>query len=68
MNISDLHDCEKSHGKMVLIATDKSGNTCCGYCHEKVDYRKIFTDIRFEESRVVQKIREMKNEHFQKSH
>lgn len=41
MKVEELHDCEKCHGKIVLIEIDKTGNTYCGYCHEKVDYTKL---------------------------
>lgn len=44
MELEELHDCEKCHGKMVMIAVDKMGNTYCGYCHERVDYGKFFED------------------------
>ena len=40
MKLSDVHDCEACHGKIVLIATDGKGNTRCGYCNEKVKYGK----------------------------
>jgi hypothetical protein len=42
MELSELHDCEKCHDKIVGIAIDKAGNTYCGYCGEKVDYMKFF--------------------------
>lgn len=35
-----IHDCEKSHNKMVCISVDVVGNTRCGYCHQIVDYKE----------------------------
>lgn len=40
-SFSDLHDCEKSHGKIVMIEACH-GVTRCGYCHEIVDYAGWF--------------------------
>jgi len=42
MELSELHDCEKCHGKIVSIAVDKLGNEYCGYCGERVDYKRWF--------------------------
>lgn len=42
MNLSELHDCDKCHGKLVSIEVDAMGNSYCGYCHERVDYRSWF--------------------------
>ena len=39
MNLEELHNCEKSHGKIVMIAIDKLGNEYCGYCNQRVDYK-----------------------------
>jgi hypothetical protein len=41
-DLSKIHDCEKCHGKIVLIERDAFGNTYCGYCHERVDYSREF--------------------------
>ena len=38
MNLQQLHNCEKSNGKLVMISADKLGVTRCGYCNEVVDY------------------------------
>ena len=40
IDFEQAHDCEKCHGKIVLIEIDMSGNTYCGYCHQKVNYGK----------------------------
>lgn len=32
------HNCEKCHGKIIVIKVDKLGNQYCGYCGEKVNY------------------------------
>lgn len=42
-NLEQIHDCEKSHGKMVVIARDLLDNTYCGYCHQRVDYKRILS-------------------------
>ena len=42
MDLSELHDCKKCHGKMVMISVDHCGVTRCGYCNEVVDYNKWF--------------------------
>lgn len=41
MNYSQYHTCGKSEGKIVLIEADSLGNTYCGYCKEKVDYKGV---------------------------
>jgi len=41
MNFSDIHDCEKSHNKIVCISVDKFGNTFCDYCKTPVDYSAL---------------------------
>ena len=40
-HLEDYHDCEKCHGKIVMISCDNSGNTRCGYCHQIVRYPKM---------------------------
>ena len=40
MDLSELHDCEQCHGKMVLISVNKLGITSCGYCSEQVNYEE----------------------------
>ena len=40
MKLEDIHQCDKSEGKIVAIRADKLGNTYCGYCGEKVDYSR----------------------------
>ena len=37
-NLTKYHNCEKCHGKIVLISIDAQGNTRCGYCNEVVHY------------------------------
>ena len=44
MNLSDIHDCEKCHGKIVGITIDMFGNSHCSYCGEVVDYKPYFKD------------------------
>ena len=39
MELSEIHDCEKCHNKIVMISIDKLGITRCGYCNEIVNYK-----------------------------
>lgn len=41
MNLSEIHDCPKCHGKIVAIEIDYLGITRCGYCHQQVDYSEV---------------------------
>jgi len=36
--LSELHNCNKCEGKIVLVSADVLGVTRCGYCGEVVDY------------------------------
>ena len=40
-HLEDYHDCEKCHGKMVLIGMDGLGNQTCGYCGQVVKYPRM---------------------------
>lgn len=40
-NLSDYHDCEKCHDKIVCTSIDKLGNIHCAYCGEIVKYPKL---------------------------
>ena len=40
LTLSELHDCQKCHGKIVAIMVNALGQMCCGYCGEIVDYKK----------------------------
>jgi len=40
-HLSDYHDCEKCHNKIVGIGMDKLGNTTCAYCGQIVKYPKL---------------------------
>jgi hypothetical protein len=40
-NIENIHTCKKSKGKTVMISTDHTGQTYCGYCGQRVDYKTI---------------------------
>jgi hypothetical protein len=42
MELSELHDCDKCHNKIVHISVDALGVTRCGYCDEVVDYNWWF--------------------------
>ncbi len=57
-NLSEIHDCKKCHGKMVLISSDKLGNTYCGYCGERVDYKSYW------QSKLPEMIKSLKIEGF----
>lgn len=37
-HLEDYHDCDKCHGKIVMICSDGFGNTKCGYCGKIVRY------------------------------
>jgi len=41
MKLSEIHNCEKCHGKIVCISIDKLGVTRCGYCHQIVNYKEL---------------------------
>ena len=53
-NLSEIHNCKKCQGKIVLINSDKLGNTYCGYCGEKVDYKSYW------QSRLPQMVKDLK--------
>jgi len=55
--ISDIHDCEKCHGKMVCIEIDLVGVTRCAYCHEVVNYSSLRDNPEFQKF-----IKEIKND------
>ena len=42
IDFRQLHSCEKSKGKPVLMQNDGMMNILCGYCHEKVDFMSVF--------------------------
>ena len=42
MELSEIHDCEKCHGKIVCISIDALGVTRCAYCNQVVDYSSYF--------------------------
>ena len=48
MDLEEIHDCEKCHGKIVAISVDKLGNTYCGYCGQRVDYSPFWKEIEEE--------------------
>ena len=48
MNLEEIHDCKKCHGKIVAIAIDKLGNTYCRYCGQRVDYSPFMKEIEKE--------------------
>jgi len=41
-DLSELHDCDKCHDKMVGISVDKLGVQRCSYCNQVVDYAGWF--------------------------
>ena len=58
LNLSEIHDCKKCHGKIVAISVDKLGNTYCGYCGERIDYMRHFKEsgyLQYLRERVQQK-------------
>jgi len=42
IDFSEVHDCEKCHGKMIGITVDLVGVERCGYCNQVVDYKGFF--------------------------
>ena len=44
MELSELHNCKRCQGKIVLINCDALGVTRCGYCGEVVDYTQWLKD------------------------
>ena len=48
MDLEEIHDCEKCHGKIVAISVDKLGNTYCGYCGQRVDYSPFWKEMEEE--------------------
>ena len=50
IDLSELHDCKKCHGKLVCIVVDLVGVERCSYCNEVVDYtgflRKEMGDVK----------------------
>ena len=42
MELSEIHSCEKSEGRIVCIEIDMLGITYCAYCHQIVDYSNYF--------------------------
>ncbi len=41
IDLSEIHDCEKCHNKMVCITIDKIGITRCAYCNQVVLYKQF---------------------------
>ncbi len=48
MELSKIHDCEKCHGKIVVVSIDSLGVTRCSYCNEIVDYT-TYTNSKLEQ-------------------
>ena len=65
MNLSEIHDCEKCHGKIVGIEVDKLGRAFCGYCHQQVDYISYLIkegqELKLEGLRLKEKSKELFN-------
>lgn len=57
-NLSELHDCEKCHGKLVAISVDALGVERCGYCNEVVNYTQWFREKHPEIFVEIDKMRE----------
>jgi len=42
MELEDIHDCPKSHGKIVCITANSfGGDTRCAYCNQRVNYKQF---------------------------
>lgn len=48
-NIRELHECEKSEGKIVCIIGNRNGTTLCGYCYKVVDYTPLWNNKEYQE-------------------
>jgi len=49
IDLSEIHDCEKCHGKIVGITVDLTGIERCGYCGQVVPYKEfIYNKLRGE--------------------
>jgi len=46
MELSEIHDCEKCHGKIVCISIDALGVTRCAYCNQVVNYKPYYDFIK----------------------
>ena len=44
-NLSEYHDCEKCHDKIVCFSLDGFGNTKCGYCGKIVKYPRLKREV-----------------------
>lgn len=40
LELSEVHSCKKSEGKIVLITNNINGTTSCGYCNQIVNYKE----------------------------
>ena len=41
IDMSEIHDCKKCHGKIISITTDNMGVQRCGYCNKIVPYSEF---------------------------
>ena len=41
VDLSEIHDCEKCHGRLVAITVDNVGIERCGYCNQVVKYSEF---------------------------
>ena len=48
-DIRELHECDKSEGKIVAISSDNVGNTYCSYCNQMVDYKPLWNNKEFQD-------------------
>ena len=44
-HLSEYHDCEKCHGKIVCIQSDGLGNQLCAYCGQIVKYPQLKKEV-----------------------
>lgn len=43
--LSEIHDCDACHGKIVCISVDNVGVTRCGYCNAIVNYENYYRNL-----------------------
>ena len=61
--LSEIHNCKASEGKIVCISVDNSGVTHCAYCDTVVNYGEYYHNL-FKEN-IPDLIKDLKEEHNQ---
>ena len=61
--LSEIHNCKASEGKIVCISIDNSGVTHCSYCGATVDYSLYYDNLY--KDKIHDLIKDLKEEHNQ---